>query len=199
MAKPPNTPAFNSQKTVDALKKYQKYNGIVQTGQLDSTTIRQMQRPRCGSPDDDSAINYKPRTRVKKWVKVKADDNNAKSNSFGFSAPTNKTTTVPKPPVDQHTTYYYRVNATTVPPKYPLEMVYAALEFAFNTWASVTNVQFIRADMFSVNANIWINFESGSFAYRSPSSPKALNRFEIWVGVWYWKYSNITIKHKEYF
>ena len=116
LPKSPLTPSFDSQNTTNALIKYQKFNSLQQTGKLDSATIKRMQRPRCGLPDDDSKINYNPlQRRQRGWVKVQG---NQKTKAFGFAATINRPT------------LYFKVNATTIPRKHSLEKVYTALELS---------------------------------------------------------------------
>ncbi|MED3634646.1 matrixin family metalloprotease [Bacillus thuringiensis] len=42
--------------TENALKKYQEFNDIPQSGELDETTIKQMRLPRCGCPDLNAGV-----------------------------------------------------------------------------------------------------------------------------------------------
>jgi len=50
----------------DSLKQFQEFAGLEVTGKLDSATIAQMEKPRCGRPDHDAPLTY----RDTRWRKT---------------------------------------------------------------------------------------------------------------------------------
>ena len=44
---------FGNHDVGTALRNFQRFAGLPETGQFDQATVRQMKKPRCGMPDND--------------------------------------------------------------------------------------------------------------------------------------------------
>ena len=55
----------------EALKKFQKFSHLPETGELDEETMRQMKKPRCGDPDvEEEASRFKRYDAYWPWSKT---------------------------------------------------------------------------------------------------------------------------------
>ena len=139
---------------VQALMQFQYQKNLPSTGIVDNPTTVEMQKPRCGIPN---TVSNKKNNKMHVPVKLSGKNNNLKQvlvdGGNGFSA---KSTGLAKgqPP------FSYFVSKDTVPSYLTVDLVYEALEFAFNRWSSVANVQFLRGELLS-NPDIIIGFYSG--------------------------------------
>ena len=81
----------------EAVKKFQEYFGLPETGEVDEETMNAMKKPRCGDPDvEDEASRFKRFDPVGSWSKTsftyyvkysgqdlsEADQQNAISQAF---------------------------------------------------------------------------------------------------------------------
>ena len=54
-----------------AVKKFQKFFHLPETGEVDEETLHQMKKPRCGDPDvDDEGSRFKRYDAVRSWSKT---------------------------------------------------------------------------------------------------------------------------------
>ena len=149
---PTDKTAYKRSELEAGLREYQDFMNIPTTGRLDKRTMEALQKKRCGMPDkvrrDDTKIKMSltpTGQRKRRDLVLQKVDKNKKGSGFASSKSTRK--------------FYWNINPK---PKYGTVLrpnIWYSLEYAFNRWASVTDVVFIRGD--SLNwSDILIGFWS---------------------------------------
>lgn len=132
---------FTEQEIETALKDYQDFMKLPITGTIDEKTLKHMNKSRCGIKDKI------PDLRVKMFL-----------TSHGKRKRRYIENTHTKP-LFYTRKYYYTVDSK---PKYCcVKSLYHQLEYAFNMWAGVSNIVFIRRDNMETNIDISIGFYEG--------------------------------------
>ena len=115
-----------------ALRDFQHFMRIPATGKMDRQTYEKVKQKRCGMPDKTPRDDLKVTIKLTKSGKYKR---RVLFNGKAFNTPVKKV-------------FYWTLNP------YPLDTpesilwpnIWHAMEYAFNRWASITNVVFIRGD-----------------------------------------------------
>lgn len=129
------TSPYSEKELEDALKDYQAFMTLPVTGVVDEKTLKNMNKSRCGVKDKT------PDLRVK--VTLTTRGRRKRRRITNFQTPT---------------TFWYLVS-----PDHKLRAVknvYHQLEYAFNMWAGVSNLVFIRGDN-KKYSDILIGFYTG--------------------------------------
>lgn len=118
-----------------ALIEYQDFMSIPATGTVDQITIKKIQQKRCGMPDRFPRDNFHMKVSLTKSGRTKRDTNVFKKggNAFIRSATGDKV-------------FYWNINPKPPFGNYIRTNLWHSLEYAFNRWASVTAIDFIRGD-----------------------------------------------------
>lgn len=111
------------------------------TGTVDEKTLKNMNKTRCGVKDKT------PNFRMKMVLTSSGKRKRRQALKNQFS--------------NTRTEIWYFVNPR---PKYgKIDSVYHQLEYAFNMWAGVSNIVFIRGDGIIQRSDLLIGFYSGNF------------------------------------
>lgn len=125
-------PSFTDSQVVKALKEFQRYFQLNETGVVDNATSTLMQKPRCGVPDKNRAsfkLSFTKSGRKKRSIAINRRKSGMRANT-----------------VNGDLVFYFFINPIDPKLPYGYDTVYNAFEYAFNMWAAVTNLVFRRGD-----------------------------------------------------
>lgn len=126
-----------------ALKEFQRFFHLNQTGIIDQPTLELMEKPRCAVPDKTKSASTLQLSFTKS------------GRSKRSAAVVNR-----RRKIGVHQNRFYFI-IRTMHPSYDYETMYNAFEYAFNLWAGVTNLEFVRGDALGYT-DIMIGFYSGT-------------------------------------
>ena len=137
-----------------ALMDYQDFMSLPPTGIVDNKTVKKMNQKRCGMPDRFPRDKFHVKVSLTKSGRAKRDTNIFNKGGNGYSSSS----------LYGNKVYYWDIYPK---PSFssPLRRnIWHSLEYAFNRWASVTAVDFIRGDYKKYN-DIEVGFYSSKYKY----------------------------------
>jgi Putative peptidoglycan binding domain. len=142
---------YKKSEVVHALREYQDYMSIPATGIVDQNTIKKINQKRCGMPDRIPRSNFHVKMSLTKSGRTKRDTNVFRKGGHSFTNPSSG-----------KKVYYWNIKPYPKLKSYIRPNIWHTLEYAFNRWASVTAIDFIRGDYLGYS-DIEVGFWSSKY------------------------------------